>query len=103
MAYYAVRLVEELAPDGRSTWYADHLALPGCNAAALTPDAAQAALERSQEAWLAWAAANGVEVPQPLDGPSVMVQYALRPQAARATEVDADVASRETFQVGVAA
>jgi predicted RNase H-like HicB family nuclease len=100
MSYYAVRLVEELAPDGESsTWYAEHPELLGCHAVAATAEEAQNALDRSREAWLQYAADAGVPIPQAQDGPSVVVLYAIRPKTVQAKATDADVASRSTYEV----
>jgi predicted RNase H-like HicB family nuclease len=99
--YYVVTLVEEVHPDGRSSWYAEHRDLHGCHAVGWTQDEALTNLERSREAWLLWAEEHDAAVPAPRENPEIIVQYSTRRDATQAQAMGADLGSENTIRVAV--
>jgi predicted RNase H-like HicB family nuclease len=79
--HYPTLMIEELHKNGSITWYAGHPDLPGCHATGQTVAEAQDNLERSREAWIAWAASQNLPLPKTVEYPLVTFQYAPRPDA----------------------
>jgi predicted RNase H-like HicB family nuclease len=79
---YPIHLVEEVRPDGRTSWLAIHPDLPGCNATGTTQDEAIENLSQSREAWLKTAPIAGYDAPEAGDF-WISVEYARNPIAQR--------------------
>ena len=96
--YYEVRLIEELGPDQTSTWFAVHPDLPGCHAVGITQAEALDNLHKSRKAWLSLARESDIPVAESQEHPSVVIQYAMRPGAARAASLE-PATTREDISV----
>lgn len=96
-AGYSVRLIEERLPDGRYTWFAYHPSLPGCHAVGVDMTEATSNLERTREAWLAWADKENLPVPPLEEQPKTSILYAPRVEVPSA-EVGGSEGSYETIK-----
>lgn len=102
--FYLTRLVEETLNEEGTVWFAEHPDLVGCNATGSTQDEALANLERSRDAWLAWAEErHDFAIPEPREDPCVQVVYALRRDVEVAKDEGADIGSQASYDVPVPA
>lgn len=94
IGYYPTRLIEEVHPDGRATWFAEYPELRGCHAVGHSQSEALSNLVLSAEAWLEWAAQQGLPIPEPCEGPVITVEYGAygeRPDARTTTRTELQV------------